>query len=185
MEVLVVLAALLVGACSVGAPTVAPADPSESAVTESAPVALATATPAVSPTASPSEAPASAPTPWGPLAVLPAQDGMDTLGLEGPLRITDTCVYLEAHGQVYLLFWHAGQVTWNEVSRTITFENFPGVDDGRIVTLRDGDEVVIGGSGGGGEGESGEEFVRRMDWVSPPASSCSLDQWWSAGSVET
>lgn len=183
MKVLVVLAALLVGACSVGAPTGAPADPSKSAPTDFAPVGSASATPEVSRSASPSEASASPPIPWGPLAVLPAQDGMDTLGLAGPLRITDTCVYLEAHGLVYLLFWHAGQVTWNEESRTITFENFPAVDDGRIVTLRDGDEVVIGGSGGGGEGESGEEFVSRVDWVSPPASSCSLDQWWSAGSV--
>lgn len=111
---------------------------------------------------------------------------MNTLRAEGPLRITDTCVYLEAHGQVFLLFWHADQVTWNEGSRTITFENFPWNDDGRIVTLRDGDEVVIGGSGGGDEGgESGEEFVSRMEWVSPPASSCSLDLWWSVGGVES
>lgn len=125
--------------------------------------------------------------PWGPLAVLPAQDGMDTLAAGGPLRITDTCVYLEAHGLVYLLFWHADQVTWNEESRTITFENFPWNDSGRIVTLRDGDNVVVGGSGGGDEegGESSEQFVRRMDWVAPPASSCKLDPWWSVGAVDT
>lgn len=131
---------------------------------------------------------ASAPTvgTWGPLAVLPPQDGMDTLRAEGSLRTTDTCVYLEAHGQVYLLFWHADQVTWNEGSRTITFENFPWNDDGKIVTVSDGDRVVIGGSGGGDEegGESSEEFVSRMDWVAPPASSCSLDPWWSVGAVQ-
>ncbi len=123
---------------------------------------------------------------WGPLAVLPPRDGMNTLAAGGPLRITDTCVYLEAHGQVYLLLWHADQVTWNEESRTITFENFPWSDDGRIVTLRDGDQVVVGGSGSGDDegGESSEEFVSRMEWVAPPASSCTLDPWWSVGAVE-
>lgn len=111
---------------------------------------------------------------------------MDLMRAEGPLRITDKCVYLEAHGQVYLLFWHADQVTWNEESRTITFENFPWSDDGKIVTVSDGDQVAIGGSGGGDEegGESIEEFVSRMEWVAPPASSCTLDQWWSVGAVE-
>jgi hypothetical protein len=122
---------------------------------------------------------------WGPLAVLPAQDGMDTLRAEGPVRITDTCVYLEAHGVVYLLFWHADQVTWNADSRTITFENFPLNGDGKVVTVGDGDQVVVGGSGGGeGEGESGAAFVSRMDWIAPPDPSCTLDPWWSVGAVE-
>jgi hypothetical protein len=121
----------------------------------------------------------------GPLAVLPAQGGMDTLAAEGPVRITDTCVYLEAHGVVYLLFWHAGQVTWNVDSRTITFENFPLNGDGKVVTVGDGDRVVVGGSGGGvAEGESGDAFVSRMEWVAPPDPSCTLDPWWSVGAVE-
>lgn len=122
---------------------------------------------------------------WGPLAVLPPQDGMDTLGAEGPVRITDTCVYLEAHGAVYLLFWHADQVTWNEASRTITFENFPWNDHAKVVTVGDGDQIIVGGSGGGdAEGESGASFVGRMDWVAPPDPSCTLDPWWSVGAVE-
>lgn len=185
MKVLVVLSTLLVGACSVGAPTVAPADPSESAVIESDPVASAPATPAVSLSTSPSVAPVPPISPWGPLAVLPARVGMDTLRAEGPLRITDHCVYLEAAGRAYELFWHADQVTWNEASRTITFANFPWNDGGRVVTLHDGDLIVIGGSGGGeGEGSlSRDALVSRAEWVAPPASSCSLGPWWSVGAV--
>lgn len=125
---------------------------------------------------------------WGPLAVLPSQDGMNTLAAGGRLRITDTCVYLEAHGLVYLLLWHEDQVTWNADTRTITFENFPWNDDGKVVTVGDGDDVVVGGSSGGDDdegGESSEAFVNRMDWVSAPDSSCTLDPWWSVGAVDT
>ncbi len=119
---------------------------------------------------------------WGPLAVTAPQGGADTLRAEGTLRITDTCVYLEwPPGELTLLHWPADRTTWSEESRAITFENF----DGSVVTVSDGDQVVLGGSGGGdGEsGISGEEFVRQMDWVSPPASSCTLDRWWGVGAV--
>ena len=105
---------------------------------------------------------------WGPLAVLPPQDGMDTLRLEGTLSITETCVYLESADEIVLLVWHADQVTWSAQPRVITFQNF----DGRVVILSDGDRVVIGGSGGGEEsGESGGAFVNRMTWVAAPAAS--------------
>jgi hypothetical protein len=118
---------------------------------------------------------------WGPLAVLPRQDGMDMARNEGTLRITDSCVYLEWAGERTLLVWHEGQPTWNEASRSITFENFDGI----VVTLRDGDRIEVGGSGGGSDesGETGEEFVRRMTWVAPPAPSCSVDPWFGVGGV--
>ena len=43
--------------------------------------------------ASPTLSPEAADT-WGPLAVIPAQDGADTARTEGTLRITNTCVFL-------------------------------------------------------------------------------------------
>ena len=54
--------------------------------------------------------------------------------------------------------------------------------------MGDGDHVVLGGSGGDSASEadgaiSGEEWVRRIEWVAPPASSCSLDSWWIVGAV--
>lgn len=122
---------------------------------------------------------------WGPLAVIPPQDGFDTLRAEGTLRITDTCVYLESLGEVTMLSWPADRATWSGESRAITFENF----DGSVVTVGDGDHVVLGGSGGGADSEaedgiSSEEWVKRMEWVAPPASSCSLDSWWVVGALE-
>jgi hypothetical protein len=121
---------------------------------------------------------------WGPLAVIPPQDGSDTLRAEGTLRIADPCVFLESRGELTLLYWPADRATWSEESRAITFENF----DGSVVTVGDGDHVVLGGSGGDAASEaeggiSGEEWVRRIEWDAPPASSCSLDSWWVVGAV--
>lgn len=122
---------------------------------------------------------------WGPLAVYPPQDGADDARNEGTLRITDTCVTLERLGEVTLLTWPADRTTWDEASRTITFENF----DGTIVTVADGDVVVVGGSGSGGESEgepgmSAEEWIESREWVAPPARSCPLDQRWGVGAIE-
>ena len=132
---------------------------------------------------------AGAPSPdwtWGPLAVIPPQDGTDLARNEGTLRITDACVYLEdPGGDLWLLTWTADRTTWSEESRSITFENFAAFD-GTIVTVGDGDPVVLGG-GGSSEAESGisgEEWVRRVDWVAPPAPSCSLDLRFHVGVVE-
>ena len=141
--------------------------------------AQASASP-VEPSPSPVDASASPVDTWGPLAVVSPDDGADTLRAEGTLRITDTCVFFESPYQGrHLLIWDADQATWNGESRAITFENF----DGTFVTVSDGDHVVLGGSGGGAASGMGKEFVIRMDWVAPPASSCSLDPWWSVGAV--
>lgn len=69
------------------------------------PVARATPMPVKTPpSASPSAlAPGSGE--WGPLAVIPPQDGSDTARTEGRLRITDTCVFLDERGERVLLLW--------------------------------------------------------------------------------
>jgi hypothetical protein len=123
---------------------------------------------------------------WGPLAVIPPPDGTDLAQNEGTLRITDACLYLESPGGPWLLVWPADRTTWSEESRSITFENYAAFD-GSIVTVVDGDRIVLGG-GGSSEAESGvsrEEWVRRIDWVAPPSSSCSLDPRFFVGAVET
>lgn len=119
---------------------------------------------------------------WGPLAVIPPQDGTDLARTEGTLRITDACVVLESQGKVTLLFWPADRTTWDGGSRAITFENY----DGSVVTVSDGDHVVLGG-GGDSEAESGisgQDWVRGMVWVAKPASSCPLDVRFGVGAVE-
>ena len=127
------------------------------------------------------EASASPGSTWGPLAVIPPQVGTEQARNEGTLRITEACVYLERAGEVELLFWPADRTTWDAETRAITFENF----DGSVVTVRDGDAVILGG-GGSSEvesGVSGEAWVRRMPWVAPPASTCSLDTRWGVGAI--
>jgi hypothetical protein len=119
---------------------------------------------------------------WGPLAVMPPDDGADTAAAGGTLRVGIACVYLDWPGGMSLLLWPVEQTRWNEGSRTITFDNL----DGNVVTVGDGAEVVLGGgSGGGGEGaESGPDFVDRVDWIAPPHPSCALDSWWGVGAVD-
>ncbi len=117
---------------------------------------------------------------WGPLAVIPRQNGSDTARAEGTLRITSACVFLESGDEVTLLFWPADRTTWSAESRAITFWNF----DGSVVTVGDGDHVVLGGGDTEAEGGlTGGEWVSRTEWVAPPASSCSLDPRWGVGAV--
>jgi hypothetical protein len=128
---------------------------------------------------SPSVEPSSGP--LGPLAVIPQQDGADTARAEGTLRITDACLYLVAGTTTTLLFWPADRTMWNSESRAITLTNV----DGSVVTVGDGDHVVLGGGGDtqAESGLSGAEWVKRMDWIAPPAASCSLDPRWGVGAV--
>lgn len=138
--------------------------------------------PATEASASPVEPSAAPVATWGPLAVIPPQDGADTARTEGTLRITDACVFLESAGDLTVLFWPADRTTWAVGSQAITFDNF----DGTVVTVGDGDAVVLGGSGDSesNSGISGEAWVAEMDWIAPPASTCTLDMWWYVGAVE-
>jgi hypothetical protein len=133
-------------------------------------------TPSVVLTASP--APGST---WGPLAVVPPQDGADTARTEGTLRITDACVFLVTTGGPVLLVWPADRTTWNPQARTVAFANF----DGSTVTVGDGTTVVLGG-GGDNDDESGtttEAWLARTQWVARPAASCPLDSRWWVGAL--
>jgi hypothetical protein len=118
---------------------------------------------------------------WGPLAVVPPQDGADTARTEGTLRITDTCVFLDGPGGPSLLVWPADRTTWNAQTRAITFANF----DGSTVSAGDGTPVVLGG-GGDSNDESGtttEAWLARTPWVARPADSCPLDSRWWVGAL--
>jgi hypothetical protein len=119
--------------------------------------------------------------PWGPLAVIPPEGGADTARTEGTLRITDECVFLEAQGEAPLLFWPADRTTWDGEARAITFRNF----DKSVVTVSDGDHVVLGGSGDSeaDSGTSGEDWVKQVALVAQPAPSCVLDPRWVVGAV--
>jgi hypothetical protein len=118
---------------------------------------------------------------WGPLAVVPPQEGADTARTEGTLRITDACVFLDTPGGRSLLVWPADRTTWDAQTRTITFANF----DGSTVSAGDGTAVVLGGSGDSME-ESGmtiEAWLARTPWVARPADSCPLESRWWVGAL--
>ncbi len=172
-----------------GAEASAAATASRPAATASPPAATAsppaaTASPPAA-TASPPAATASPPAAtatWGPLAVIPPQDGTDLAGVAGRVVITETCVVLDDDGAPILLFWPADRTRWDPQAKAITFENYDGSGP---VTVRNGDSVTLGG-GGDSEAESGvsgEEWVARMKWVVPPASSCPLDERWGVGAI--
>lgn len=141
-----------------------------------------TAQPSGSGAASPS-APVSSPeSPWGPLAVIPPQDGTDLSLAVGTLDITETCVYLVWKGEKTMLFWPADRTRWIKEARAISFSNF----DGTSVTASDGDAVsVIGGGDSTAEsGLSGREWASRMTWVAPPDPSCFAEVRWGAGGLK-
>jgi hypothetical protein len=118
---------------------------------------------------------------WGPLAVVPPQDGADTARTEGTLRIADACVFLDQPGGPSLLVWPADRTTWDGTSRTVTFANF----DGSPVSARDGTTVVLGGSGDSNSesGTTTEAWLARTSWVAPPAASCPVESRWWVGAV--
>ncbi len=161
--------ALAAGACVAATPSASPS----TTVAPSLPPAVPSLTPAPS---------ASATVSWGPLAIIPPQDGTDLARAQGTLRITDACAYLDQGGEEMFLFWPADRVSWDEAARAITFTNY----DGTIATVRDGDPVVLGG-GADSEAESGvsgAEWAATMTWVVPPASTCSLDSRFGVGVVD-
>jgi hypothetical protein len=174
MKVALVTLATLVAACSTVPPS--PTLPSAAPSLSTAPptVTSTSASPTIASSASVGDL-------WGPLAVVPPQDGADTARTEGKLRITATCVSLEFAGDSTLLYWPSDRTTWNAGALTITFANY----DGSVVTVRDGDAVVLGGSGDNGteSGTSGQAWVERTVWVARPSPSCSLDRRWAVGAV--
>jgi hypothetical protein len=121
---------------------------------------------------------------WGPLAVVPRQDGQMQALTSGRLRITDTCVYLEEGGdeaRKVTLVWSQSWTTWIPDRSEIGFNN-----RGRgFLTLRDGQ---ILGFGGGGDsidegGLPGPIWLARTSWVSPPNPSCPIDTRWYVNEV--
>jgi hypothetical protein len=101
--------------------------------------------------------------------------------IQGTLRITDDCVFLDEQGDDVLLVWPADRTTWTPETRTISFER----TDGQAVLLADGNEVTFGG-GGSSVDEGGmepEDWVAAIEWVSEPPSACVTDTRWSIGDL--
>ena len=101
---------------------------------------------------------------------------------EGSLVITDRCVFLERDGERELLVWPAGQTMWSPATAEIVFRRA----DGEMVTLRDGDDLVLagGGSGVAEDGRAGQVWAGQFDWVAAPARECLIDIRFVVSDVE-
>lgn len=121
---------------------------------------------------------------WGPLAVL-VFGGTDMARNEGVIRITDTCVFLNSQGEDILLLWPDVLTTWDAEQRAVVFERIEGlVRDGEpIVTVVDGDPVVLGGGAGPPGSALGEVWIETVDWVAPPRPECVTPSTWGIGDV--
>jgi len=126
---------------------------------------------------------------WGPLAVAECCVGGDFARNEGLLHISDRCVNLEVgSGRSLLLLWGSDTTTWDPEANAIHFQR----RDGQGVELRDGQSVIVGGSGeaftddpDASEGLPWHEWVERIDWVAEPDESCAVaDGSWGVGNAE-
>lgn len=90
-------------------------------------------------------------------------------------------MYIDVGGETTLLVWPADRVTWDGEHRTITYANY----DGSVVTVADGDAVVLGGGGDSvaESGIAGGAWAAGTTWVVPPSPACSLDSHFSVGGV--
>ena len=119
---------------------------------------------------------------WGPLAVMHTDGGMQARN-EGTLVLNDQCVFLERGGERVLLLWPANETSWSPATSEIVFRRV----DGDVVTLRDGERVVLGGGSFSTtvDGLNGEKVPRRIDWVAEPDPGCIADGRWLVSDVDT
>jgi hypothetical protein len=113
--------------------------------------------------------------PTGPLAIVESQPGSPQARNEGVLEITDECVRLvHPDGTSMLVIWVRGSVTWNATDRSIAVST----PDGRDLTLRNGDAVVLWGGGG-----PADTLERAGSWVRRPGEACKPPNWFLAVDV--
>ena len=123
--------------------------------------------------------------PWGPLAVVDAPPNGDFARMPGVLRLTDNCAMLElATGDLVLLAWPVNETEWRPETETVVYQR----RSGDLVEVRDGEAMVLGGSGEvffgpESEGLTVEAWIARLDWVVAPDEDCTADSSWSIGDV--
>lgn len=118
--------------------------------------------------------------PWRPLAVMTTNAGMQARN-EGNLVLTEQCAFLEREGERELLVWPSKQTNWSPETSEIVFTRHTG----EVITMRDGQRVVLGGGGSSRaeDGLTGEQWADRIEWVAAPDSSCLVDVRWLVSDV--
>jgi hypothetical protein len=122
---------------------------------------------------------------WGPLAVKDGPPNGDFARMPGVLQLTEQCAMLELDtGDLVLLAWPVKETAWRPETETVIYQRASG----DAVEVRDGDAVVLTGSGEvfsgpESEGLTLDAWIARLDWVAPPAEACTTDVSWSIGDV--
>ncbi len=140
------------------------------------------ASPTAIPPPSPAESPGPLPTStsdWGPMAVALPPHNMHEARLEGVLRITARCVYLQAPSGQFrdtLLVWPHERSAWRADIKGVELTS----PDGEVVVV-DGSRIILGGSGLAQT--EPEEWLGTINWLSPPDPSCPLNAYWELNQV--
>lgn len=108
---------------------------------------------------------------WGPLAVTSSTG--DDARTEGVVRVTPECVLIEADGQRTILVWPADRTTWDSAAHEISFRR----GSGEVLTIGDGQPVVLGG------GWSSRAQDSEVEWIAPPSASCATPGRWYVSDV--
>lgn len=121
---------------------------------------------------------------WGPLAVKDGPPNGDFARMPGVLRVTDRCAMLEIDaGDRVLLAWPVNETAWRAETGTVVYRR----PSGDVVEVRDGDAVVLTGSGEVFSGPEAlgtiEDWIARLEWVAIPDETCRTDRSWSIGDV--
>lgn len=121
--------------------------------------------------------------PWGPLAVKDGPPNGDFARMPGVLRLTDQCAMLEAADRLVLLAWPVAETAWQPETETVIYRR----PSGEVVEVRDGDAVVLTGSGEVFSGPEAlgtfEDWIAKLEWVAAPDEDCGADLSWSIGDV--
>ena len=108
----------------------------------------------------------------------------DFARMPGVLRLTDQCALLEPDtGDLILLAWPVNETAWRAETGTVVYRR----PSGDVVEVRDGDAVVLTGSGEVFSGPEAigtiQDWIARLDWVATPDDTCRTDRSWSIGDV--
>lgn len=118
------------------------------------------------------------PADWGPLAVIPPQEGGGEARTEGTVRVTGSCLTVDGPQGETLPVWPKDRTSWDAGARGVEFVT----GEGEVVDVRDGDRVVLTGTAL--EGGPGEDWASGRDWVARPAEECGTDRAWVVVDVE-
>jgi hypothetical protein len=81
---------------------------------------------------------------YGPLALVAPSDSRTLAGgLEGPVRIGDNCVIVDAKKDDAVLVFHGEDVRWNQEERSITYRSIK--PSATPITIKDGEIFRFGG----------------------------------------